>query len=200
MELIRISETKLKIMLTSSDMTQYEIPAECTDTDTEQMRRAFRQLMKDVRRKTGMEMDERHLSVRYFPAKGGGCEMFVCSLEKPDSALCALPIPHPVPADIPVFVRDCSYRFRTLKALLDACRRLVQVGYIGESRAVTDEHGNYHLLLKIRTAVPFTLPEALRFLSEYATPENSKSIRLYLCEHGTPLCEANAVETLAPFA
>jgi len=83
LELIRINDRKLKIMLTPSDMTHFEMNAQRLGEDTEQMRKSFRMLMKEVRRKIDFELDDRRVSVQYFPSREGGCEMFVsCSLKR----------------------------------------------------------------------------------------------------------------------
>ena len=102
MELIRINDRKLKIMLTPSDMSHFEMNAERLGEDTEQMRRSFRMLMKEVRRKIAFDLDDRRISVQFFPSREGGCEMFVSSLpsgaekkERPANQKPALPVRAP---------------------------------------------------------------------------------------------------------
>ena len=79
MELIRINERKIKIMLTPSDMTQFELKADRIGEDSEEAHRAFRHLLDEVRRQTDLELDDRRIAVQYFPSREGGCEMFVSS-------------------------------------------------------------------------------------------------------------------------
>ena len=80
MELIRISERKLKIMLTPTDMCHFELNDDSFERDSEKMHRAFRLLLDEVRRQTDFSGDERHLSIQYFPSREGGCEMFISQL------------------------------------------------------------------------------------------------------------------------
>ena len=47
MELIRISDRKLKIMLTPADMTQFEMDVETLGEDSLETRKSFRLLMKE---------------------------------------------------------------------------------------------------------------------------------------------------------
>jgi negative regulator of genetic competence, sporulation and motility len=50
MELIRISDSKLKIMLTPMDMRQFELSTDNFYDDSEKMHRSFRLLLDEVRR------------------------------------------------------------------------------------------------------------------------------------------------------
>ena len=52
MELIRISEGKLKIMLTPTDMRQFELSTDNFYDDSEKMHRSFRLLLDEVRRQS----------------------------------------------------------------------------------------------------------------------------------------------------
>ena len=204
MELIRINDRKLKIMLTPSDMSHFEMNAERLGEDTEQMRRSFRMLMKEVRRKIAFDLDDRRVSVQYFPSREGGCEMFVsCSLqEEKKRALSPL-----VESLFPVstekkpekYRRELVYRVLELCDLLGVCRRLQSANYHGESRAFRDERGGYFLFLKLQTHSPFSLPEEIAFLAEYGTVCNLAQTKLYILEHAKPISE-KAVEELAALA
>ena len=202
MELIRISDRKLKIMLTPADMIQFEFNAERLGEDSEQMRRSFRLLMREVRRKIGFDMDDRKISVQYFPSREGGCEMFVSSLpgnsekkERPaQDQKPTLPV-RPTGRQAGTFRRDGAYRFDSLEKLLQVCSRLRAIGYIGESAAFRDEKKRYYLLLNTLSASPFSVPEELCFLVEYGDVENAAMTKIYLREHAALLCR-NAVEHL----
>lgn len=203
MELIRINDQKLKIMLTPSDMTQYELNAECIGEDSEQTHRAFRLLLDDVRKQIGFDFDDRRISVQYFPSREGGCEMFVSSIlprfsgeKKPARTPGALTLRNgSKPAGS--FQRDGAYRFETLDFLLRVCRRLHSIGFSGESEAYRDDMNRYYLLLRTRSASPFSAPEELGFVVEYGTVENPSMLRLYFREHGKQICPHGAVEQLA---
>ena len=200
MELIRISDRKVKIMLTPTDMSHFALNAENLEGNTEERHRAFRLLLDEVRRQTDFDADEHCLSVQYFPSREGGCEMFISNLQKDDGAPASLQAP-PKAALQPIrkggFRRDCAYRFETLSDLLSACRRLISVGYDSESSAYRDEQSTYFLFLSILAASPFSLPPQLEFLVEYGSLENAAALRLYICEHASLIAAPNAVHRLA---
>lgn len=80
MELIVISETKLKIMLTAPDMVRYELegsPMDCADART---RAAFRHIFDDARAEIGFDTEGERLFIQLYASKGGGCEIFVTKL------------------------------------------------------------------------------------------------------------------------
>ncbi len=204
MELIRINDRKLKIMLTPSDMSHFEMNAERLGEDTEQMRRSFRMLMKEVRRKIAFELDDRRVSVQYFPSREGGCEMFVsCSLQEDQkrTALTMVERLLPIKADEKkeIYQREILYRMQTIQDLLNACRRLKTTGFSGESRAWREECGQYLLFLRFQTRSPFALPDAMAFLAEYGAACNVAQTKVYIPEHASPISE-HAVEDLSALA
>ena len=204
MELIRINDRKLKIMLTPSDMSHFEMNAERLGEDTEQMRRSFRMLMKEVRRKIAFDLDDRRVSVQYFPSREGGCEMFVsCTLqEEKKKAPAAFPL-----ALLPIkseqktnkYRREIVVRIQEMRDLLKACKRLKNAGFEGESCAFSEECGGYLLFLSCMSDSPFAFPEKFAFLAEYGSARNLAQARLYILEHANIISE-NAVEKLAGLA
>ena len=63
MELIRISDRKLKIMLTAADMTAYDFDPDNLSDNTAQTGRAFRLLLADIRRQIAFDTrSEEHTS------------------------------------------------------------------------------------------------------------------------------------------
>lgn len=80
MELIVISESKLKIMLTAPDMAYYELEntrMDCADAHT---RAAFRHIFDDARNRIGFDTQGERLFVQLYASKEGGCEIFVTKL------------------------------------------------------------------------------------------------------------------------
>lgn len=206
MELIRISDQKMKIMLTPADMTQYDISDELLESDSEQVHRVFRLLLDDIRKQTGFALDDRQLSVQYFPSREGGCEMFVSSIapsphreekKRPTAKTTRAITLKPEKTVGKTYLRESAYRFENMETLLRVCKRLSLSGYAGESAAYSNEKKNCFLFLRTLSDSPFTLPEEFSFLSEYGCSENATMLKLYLREHGTALCRSHAVETLA---
>ena len=204
MELIRISDSKLKIMLTPTDMRQFELSTDNFYDDSEQMHRSFRLLLDEVRRRSGFEADDHRISVQYFPSREGGCEMFISNLSgEKDRATCALTPAQgiqPTTRTRGSFCRSFAYRFEGLDELLSVCRRLLPMDYISASSAWRDDAGRYYLFLNTFTPSPFATPEELYFVVEYGSVENAAQLRLYLAEHGAVVCAEDAVGTLGAIA
>ncbi|MBR3894449.1 MAG: adaptor protein MecA [Clostridia bacterium] len=211
MELIRISDKKIKIMLTPTDMCHFELNADSFGEDNAKTHRAFRRLLNEIRLKTGFEADNGHLSVQYFPSREGGCEMFISNLPGEEaeselhetglSAASSLPVEgmqlRPFRKHGGSFKKDCAYRFGKLPHLLQVCKRLSGLGIIGESTAYKDEKNAYFLFFSVLSISPFSTPEELDFIVEYGSIENASLLRLYIREHATILCPTRAIEKLS---
>ena len=200
MELIRISEGKLKIMLTPTDMHQFELSTDNFCNSSEQMHRSFRLLLDEVKRQSGFEADDHSISVQYFPSREGGCEMFISNLsgDKNQSSCALTPAQgmQPSTRSRGSFCRSFAYRFDGMGELLSVCRRLLPMDYISASSAWRDDAGRYYLFLSTYASSPFATPEELYFVVEYGHVENAAQLRLYLAEHGITVCAEDAVGTL----
>ncbi len=209
MELIRISDHKLKIMLTPTDMRHFELNAATFGEDQAQMHRAFRLLLEEIRRQTDFDADDNRISVQYFPSREGGCEMFISHLppieeteEKSGQRLPCVRETHKCRRRVSTegFARECVYRFAGMPELLAVCRRLSALGYEGESRAYRDDMGSYYLFLSVLAPSPFSTPEELSFLVEYGSIESYSVQKTYLCEHGQEITSEDAVHRLGALA
>lgn len=204
MELIRISDSKLKVMLTPMDMRQFELSTDNFYDDSEKMHRSFRLLLDEVKRQSGFEADDHRISVQYFPSREGGCEMFISNLSpERESTTCALTPAsgmQPATRSRGSFCRSFAYRFDGLEELLSVCRRLLPLDYITASSAWRDDAGRYYLILNTFAASPFATPEEFYFVVEYGRLENAAQLRLYLSEHGEVVCAEDAVGTLGAIA
>ena len=194
MEWIRISENKLKIMLTAEDARHYELNCEQADYADMRTRTAFREILTDVRRETDFEAIEDKVYIQMYPSKEGGCELFVTKT----GLLLNEQEPTIPQASKKEYTRPPrtrrenlqAFRFRDFSLLLAACRRL-QVIPLRQSSAFRDENGTWWLFLS------GCEPQRLRFLSAYAHEVRADLARLYLDEHGKAVCKKDATETLA---
>lgn len=93
MELIVISPTRLKIMLTEPDMRRYQISADTVDCADGRTRQSLRRLFDDARRETGFETDGARLLIQLYASVSGGCEIFVTKLGDQDPDADALTPP-----------------------------------------------------------------------------------------------------------
>lgn len=206
MELIRISDRKLKIMLTPKDMRHFELNADTLGEDSAETHRAFRLLLEEIKQQTGFEADDNHLTIQYFPSREGGCEMFISHLPSVKDA----PLKEPPATDRKersvqlhptelhnTFRKECAYRFERLDLLLNVCQRLVKIGCRENSSAFCDDFGQWYLVMNVSTDSPFAIPKALGFIVEYGQTENPAFLKLYIREHGKLICRDNAIRQLA---
>ena len=186
MELLRISDTKLKVTLTEEDMERYRLDSKTMDYDTTETRSAFWQILDAAKQRTGFDAGGEKLFVQVYPSRGGGCEMYVTLVNDGEDEVA----PEPPRRELSVL---SIYRFPTLDLLLTACRKLSELGYRRESRAFSVE-GEYCLVIG-------ELCEGgllqYGFLEEYGHRESGGVLLSYLTEHGICLAEERAVERLS---
>ncbi len=194
-----ISDSKLKIMLTPQDMEYYELCNEEIDYDNTETRRAFWQILDEVKHKTGFDAAGEKVFIQLYPSKEGGCEMYVTKLDEVPS----LPSGHArLPAEIKGGKPRC-YLFSDLDRLLRVCRILYGGGYRGASEAYAIDDGGYALVIceygKNKSEY-FAVPDTYSFIEEYGTCATQKDKFVFLKEHGTCLCDREAVKKLGSLA
>lgn len=213
MDLIKISDTKLKIMLTPSDMDRYELSNSSVTFSDIHVREVLRQLLCDARVQTGFVSEDARLYVQMYPSAKGGCELFVCKLEdegtKSSGESNALHgpgrpgLPRPYAESralrkVERYGHDMSaYSFANLHDMICVCKRLVSIGFSGISNAYTDGKHQYFLFLCDFPSPSLYALDEYCFLNEYGTRENAKQLHTYVCEYGKQICTDNAVQTLA---
>lgn len=185
MELIRISQTKLKIMLDSADMKHFELDSgSCIDISG---REAFRNILKEARDRCGFDAVDEKVFVQYYPDKGGGCEMFVTKLTdsradgrgrgSTESGR------HFAYSNGGAVERYDSgyivYSFCTLTGLLSTCKMLNHTGYGGESLV-------YRMIDKRRYYL--VLSEESYFAAENGGVRCESSYYYVILEHGELMC------------
>jgi len=190
MELIIISESKIKLMLTSSDMEEYS-----SDEDAGHV---VRSIMSDVKRKYGYSGMDGRIFVQMYLSKGGGCEMFVTKLEERAADTGRIFMRANEERTITELGRymfggrahHVIYSFETMEYMLQTCLGLWKSGYAGESFAYVDRARRvYYLLLNRETHIA---GENLGSLCPSRT-------YYYINEHCDMLCE-NAVGVLGILA
>ena len=80
MELIVISESKLKIMLSAPDMAHYKLQSLKKNGTDASTRAAFRKIFEDARTEIGFDTQGERLFIQFYDSLEGGCEIFVTKL------------------------------------------------------------------------------------------------------------------------
>lgn len=221
MELIIISESKFKIMLSEPDMKHYELnPDEMLDTD-QHTRLAFRHLLDDCG-PIGQETRGERLFVQVYTSKGGGCEIFVTKmgdtcehdgvhaplrLTKGEQALkdkimnadrsgCITTLRVD---QAPFDTRIYRFLFSNLQDAIAACRRLKGSGCAGSVCYAI--HGSDELILELYLSLEEDGNPSARyaFLHDYGKELSADPslLSLYIGEYTDMLIPANAVELLS---
>lgn len=198
MELIVINSSKLKIMLSGDDMKKYDLDTDLIDYDTTATRRAFWSILDDAKTETGFDAASDRLLIQLYPSKKGGCEMYVTKMGEPVLAATAKGNLQIIPTDTHYGGHKHmeAYVFDGLEALLCVCRRLLALGYEGESHAYRDKRGQFFLLLCRYSYGACTYLDEFSFILEYGRAENVGRIKLYITEYAECLRANDAVKQL----
>ncbi len=182
MELIRISESKLKVMLSAEDMHRYALSCDTIESPDSPSRRAFWSILDEAKRQTGFDTAGGKVYVQLYPERGGGCEMFVTKLGSASGAREEHRVPGVrtavmQPENSPETER--VYLFSTLADLLAACRRMQSDGSVTVSRAyVEDSRRRFYL----------TTDRDVSYLTEYNAVPGGRRERTYMLEHARCFC------------
>lgn len=80
MEVLKISDSKLKLMLTKGDMHKYGLTGDNPDYNDAEVRRSFFKILDSVKESHGFDGGGDKLLLQYYPSRDGGCELFVTKL------------------------------------------------------------------------------------------------------------------------
>lgn len=192
MELILISDSKLKIMLTRDDMQQYALNCDTIDYDNTETRRAFWNILDEAKHRTGFDAAAERVFIQLYPSKEGGCEMYVTKLGFDEGRASRALLPGGAGKRGVLRSRICAYRFARLDDLLTVCRRLCTLTAPPPSTVWRDDEGDWHLILD-ETDTP---PAPLGFLCEFGETEDAGRLSIHIAEHGICIRQGDAAEVL----
>ncbi len=188
MELLIISENKIKISLSKNDLDSYNISSESIDYDTTETRRVVWSLLDDVKKQIGFDAAKSRIFVQLYPGRDGGCEMYVSKLGLGVDIALKNENSTPQKTKIEAVSRE-YYIFDGINEVLAVCKMLCSQGYSGHSDAYADEDGRFILAAEVGT-------ERMMFVSEFGARQSSDTVELYIREHCRAVCKDNAVSTL----
>ena len=193
MELLLISDSKLKIMLSDEDMKKYDLGGEEIDYGNTHTRRALWEILDEARARTGFDAASDKILVQLYPSKDGGCELFVTKLGLiPPLAEKNISRSNRVAM---LTSRQALYRFESLSDLISAAKAVRGIDTLRGSDAYFSDDGAYYLSLEERSGKSNTVSEFFRIL-EYGE-QVSPDMQPYITEHSRKIAENNAVEMLS---
>ncbi|MCL2212401.1 MAG: adaptor protein MecA [Oscillospiraceae bacterium] len=218
MELLLISDSKLKVMLSPRDMAQYELTCENIDYDNTETRRAFWNILNEAKHQTGFDAAADRVFIQVYPSKGGGCEIFVTKIDvgakggrspKNESATLAekkVKSEKPSVKSTSVSRRKLTksvFRFDDMGAMLSACYHLENFNSFVSSSAFASK-GSKHCYLSLEWEeeqgdIYENNRRKMRFAPamEYGEQLAEKSSLAYIHEHCQCISPYNAIEALA---
>lgn len=200
MELIMISDKKMKIMLTEKELYRYNLDSENFSMENEAQRHAFRRVLSDACKQGGFESKSARLMVQMYPGKKGGCEIFVTRMDggECDGKKASLLSPISLSVDYCETQDDAAcYSFERFSHLNTVCRQLLISGFTGNSNAYISSDGTYYLVLSGFHSVndPQKPYSNISFIGEFAKSSSLCALG-YIEEYCTKLCDRNAVSIL----
>lgn len=208
MEIIMISESKLKLMLAREDLAEFDLDAEELDYSKTETKRMFWDILNRLKRNVGFQTDGCRVLVQLFPSRDGGCEMFITKFadlryhpeqeRSQESTESGAPLLHYKPSHRSGGGKGKpgAFGFEHLEWMITVCRRLMGIGYAGKSSAYISDDHRFFLFLEGLDPTGYLPLDEYSFIAEYGSTENVEALQGFLCEHGKLLCERDAVEKL----
>lgn len=194
MDVLKISNTKIKIMLSAEDIKKYAIDIDDVDYNDTKTRTKVWKILDFVKKNHGFNSDGDKLLIQFYPSKDGGAELFVTKLtglsrgnERFMSKTGNVTM---------LDSKRTMYNFSNLCDLIQASKIINGAKSIKESELFYSDSEGYYLEITERGAS--RLGEICEFaiLLEFASKTPDERIP-YITEHCKKLTEGAAVEQLA---
>lgn len=182
LEIIRIGNDKLKLILTDGDLSKYNLKLEGCRYDNTETRRVLWQILDEAKKETGFDAAAERTLVQAYPGRKGGCEIYVTRLASQTRK----------------DKKESLYRFEDEETLFFAAKHLGPNIKI-ESSALYKDDGAYYLLLQSEKEEKGASLSSLDFLEEYGTSVKTKGACAYIKEHGECILERDAAKKLRKF-
>ncbi len=214
METIKISDTKLKVILSKEELPKAYPSGADTDALSPETREALRGFLKKAGSLHGVDVSSGRLFIQLYRNKDGGCELFVTRLDgKTDVITDEILSKEEIPMMSRGAVKTDSaeknnrlsryavgiYEFSELDSLLHACDRLSATDIAGQSAVYADEEPSRFYLVICESGTRSELPTDV-LLDEYGGKRRKSSVYAYIKEHCDVICGADAVKRLGALA
>lgn len=194
LEVLKISSTKIKIMLTAEDMKKYALNVEELDYSNTKTRTKVWKILDYIKKNHGFDPEGDKLLIQFYPSKDGSSELFVTKLSGLSRGNERF-----MSKSGNVTMLDSKrtmYNFESLTDLIQASKIINGTDKIKDSNLFYSETEGYYLEITERGAS--RLGEICEFaiLLEFASKTPKEKIP-YITEHCKQLTDGSAVEKLA---
>ena len=150
--------------------------------------------MNDACVQSGFDGSTSRLMVQMYPAKRGGCEIFVTRLDSSPCGTQSCIFGNIYNEKTEAKTKSICFSFRSFTRLNAVCRHLHNIGYSGDSDIYVSDSGVYYLILD-GSPLSENKYSVLSFVNEFAK-SSMDEIPGYIYEHGRLVCEKNAVNLI----
>ena len=194
MDVLKISESKIKIMLSREDTERLGLDAISADYSDTEVRSKVWNILSRVKSDYGFDYEGEKLLIQFYPSKDGGAELFITkllNLQKKNEKVMS--------KSENVTMLDTKpriYKFDKLDELIRAAKIIKRRGGVASSELFYSEEDGYYLNISERGALRFDHICEFAIISEFATPV-AKEKYPYITEHFEKLAEDSAIELLS---
>ena len=194
MDVLKISDSKIKIMLTPSDVKRFRLDEENYDSSDKRIRKKVWDILDEIKAYGEFDPSAGKLLIQFYPSRDGGAELFVTKLtdisRSNERALSRS-------RDVTLLGnRKSFYRFLSKTDLIKVARILKGAKRIPKSNLFTDCSETFYLEVSERGASRLECISEFAVLLEFADPIFS-DISNYINEHCTQIADGDAIDRLA---
>ncbi len=193
MEILKISDSKMKVMLTAEDMKKYNITSGELDYNDSKTRKKFWEILEDVKVKSGFDAEGDKVLIQFYPSRDGGCEMFVTKLGVlPPSSERSIYKSKRI-----TMLSNLSrmYKFSGLHELVMGARLIKDIDCALRSDIFVSEAGEYYLEIKERGGFGGGAISPFERILEYSERVD-RVYYPYITEHCKKLTDGDAISML----
>ena len=198
MEMILISQNKLKIMISKADLEGFGLNVDMLDYNNTETKRMLWDILTTAKRSVGFDPDGHRVFVQLYPSKSGDCELFVTKIGFSESSIYDVYDKETEASDEDTDTGDdrivsSIFKMYSLSALTEACRRLTErkVSLQGLVYILNDSF--YFIILCSDNGFSYPLDD-LSLISEYGTLETSEDLLFKIYEFGKLICDKDAIK------
>ena len=194
MDVLKISNTKVKIMLSEDDIKKYALDIAEVDYNDTKTRGKVWKILDFIKKNHGFNFDGSKLLIQFYPSRDGGAELFVTklsSLSKGNERFMS--------KSENVTMLDSKrtmYNFVNFTDLIQASKIINGAKSIKESELFYSDSEGYYLEITERGATRLGQICEFAILLEFATRTPDERIP-YITEHCKKLTDGEAVEQLS---
>lgn len=194
MEVLRISDSKVKIMLSYTDIAKFRLQDSDLNYDDPKTRRKVFDVLDYVKKHHGFDYEGDKILIQFYPSKDGGAELFVTKLGiLPPASAKTISKSGKITL---LNAKRSIYAFDSFRDLLSAAKAIKHIKEIKSSELLLSENGNYYLEIFERGEEKGSVILEFAPLLEFGALI-SREKYTYIIEHSECLTGGNAVELLA---